>query len=214
VRPSRLIIENFKGIDLTNQPAGVDISRSCSGSNMIRDVPGKVRKRMGYYLKNTYDGAINGIYSFKDRLIVHAGSGIYADAEKIWDAAADGRSFAVAVGGEMWFLDGKRLLRIKEDGDKITASPADEGAYVPTVSLGRRPSGGGTALEPINLLTPRLTDSFLGTAEDTAYQLSFDELSDAAVSVRRMSAPEVWETLAEGADFSVDRVNIRIQTVI
>jgi len=205
VRSSRLIIENFKGIDLTNQPAGVDISRSCSGSNMIRDVPGKVRKRMGYYLKNTYDGAINGIYSFKDRLIVHAGSGIYADAEKIWDAAADGRSFAVAVGGEMWFLDGKRLLRIKEDGDKITASPADEGAYVPTVSLGRRPSGGGTALEPINLLTPRLTDSFLGTAEDTAYQLSFDELSDAAVSVRRMSAPEVWETLAEGADFSVDR---------
>ena len=45
---SILDVDRFLGVDYTNSPANVDKSRSPNGQNMIRDVPGKVRKCMGY----------------------------------------------------------------------------------------------------------------------------------------------------------------------
>lgn len=42
-------VSEFRGVDLYNSPTNVSPSRSPSAPNMIRDVPGKVRKRMGYH---------------------------------------------------------------------------------------------------------------------------------------------------------------------
>lgn len=55
-------IENFKGVDLTNSPTNVSPGRSPEAPNMIRDVPGKVRKRMGYKLDVKYDDEIYGVF--------------------------------------------------------------------------------------------------------------------------------------------------------
>lgn len=41
--------DNFLGTDFTNTGVSMEIYRSPNAPNMIRDVPGKVRKRMGYY---------------------------------------------------------------------------------------------------------------------------------------------------------------------
>lgn len=48
--PKRSIftIDNFLGVDLTNSGANIDDVRSPNAENMIRYVPGKVRKRTGY----------------------------------------------------------------------------------------------------------------------------------------------------------------------
>ena len=48
--PSRQIfnIENFLGVDLTNSGTNMDDMRSPNAENMVRLVPGKVRKRTGY----------------------------------------------------------------------------------------------------------------------------------------------------------------------
>ena len=70
-------IESFKGVDLTNAASNVDISRSPEAPNMIRDVPGKVRKRMGYYLDTEYDDFIHGVFHLNGERIVHAGSKLY-----------------------------------------------------------------------------------------------------------------------------------------
>lgn len=43
------ITDTFLGVDLTNTGANIDGYRSPNAPNMIRNVPGKVRKRMGYY---------------------------------------------------------------------------------------------------------------------------------------------------------------------
>ena len=45
---SQVKIDTFLGADLTNSPANADENRSPDCENMIRDVPGKVRKRMGW----------------------------------------------------------------------------------------------------------------------------------------------------------------------
>ena len=48
--PSRdiFVIDNFMGVDLTNTGSNIDETRSPNAENMVRYVPGKVRKRMGY----------------------------------------------------------------------------------------------------------------------------------------------------------------------
>ena len=42
------VIDNFMGVDLTNTGSNIDETRSPNAENMVRYVPGKVRKRMGY----------------------------------------------------------------------------------------------------------------------------------------------------------------------
>ena len=49
-----LIIDEFLGVDFTNSPANIDDNKSPNAVNMIRDVPGKVRKRQGYELIKTF----------------------------------------------------------------------------------------------------------------------------------------------------------------
>lgn len=41
--------DTFMGVDLTNTGVNIDGTRSPNAPNMVRHVPGKVRKRMGYY---------------------------------------------------------------------------------------------------------------------------------------------------------------------
>ena len=62
--PSRsvLTISTFLGADFTNSPAAVSENQSPNCKNMIRDVPGKVRKFMRYTKIAEYDGPVNGYH--------------------------------------------------------------------------------------------------------------------------------------------------------
>ena len=59
-------IETFKGVDLNSSPSNVEITRSPNAPNMMRDVPGKVRKRQGYERIAQFSGKrINGDFRFQ-----------------------------------------------------------------------------------------------------------------------------------------------------
>ena len=62
--PARSVstISTFLGADFTNSPAAVSESQSPNCINMIRDVPGKVRKCMGYHTVKDYKAKINGFH--------------------------------------------------------------------------------------------------------------------------------------------------------
>ena len=72
---SILNVDRFLGVDYTNSPANVEKSRSPNGQNMIRDVPGKVRKCMGYETVAQYPARINGVFARREDagFLVHAG---------------------------------------------------------------------------------------------------------------------------------------------
>ena len=55
VSKSILTIDTFLGCDFTNSPASVSEYQSPNCVNLIRDVPGKVRKAMGYEVLNEYN---------------------------------------------------------------------------------------------------------------------------------------------------------------
>lgn len=69
----------FLGADFTSDSTNVDDTKSPNCENMIRSVPGKVRKRMGYKYFNDYHEHIYGVHKFSvtNALIVHAGNKLY-----------------------------------------------------------------------------------------------------------------------------------------
>lgn len=71
--------ENFLGCDFTSDASTVDDTKSPDCVNMTRLVPGKVRKRMGYYSIANYGEQIYGVHKYTptDTVLVHAGNKIY-----------------------------------------------------------------------------------------------------------------------------------------
>ena len=205
-KSSRLVINTFLGADLTSDPANVELTRSPDCENMVRSVPGKVRKRMGWQTVATLTGRINGCHHPKEGgLLIHAGEGLWKfdgeTAQQVAEGLADERSASWLLGEYLVIADGSRLLL----WDGRAAAPASEHAYVPTVTIARAPSGGGQPYEELNLIGPAFRESFLGTATDTVYQLSFAQLDAAAVTAELLQTDGSRKTLTEGADFTVDR---------
>lgn len=201
------IIDYFRGVDLNNSPTNVDPSRSPAAPNMIRDQVGKVRKRMGYTTVATApDGArINGVHRLGEELLVHAGTKLYC-----WDGAetftelgamADAKSRSFVFDEKLYLLDGSAYQVY--DGETLAA--VSDSAYVPTIIISRDPTGGGTTYEALNMLGKAWTESFLGKADVTEYQLTATELGDEPVTAEVLNADGEWEARTEGTDFAVDR---------
>ena len=205
-----MVVDSFRGVDLLNSPTNVEKSRSPAAPNMIRDQVGKVRKRMGYRTVATApEGArINGVHYLGEERLLHAGAKLYrwTDGESgaVFEelgAMADARSVSFRFDDKLYLLDGTEY-RVY-DGTALAAVSA--GAYVPTVVISRNPTGGGTAYEALNLLGNKWTESFLGTAEDTVFQLTADGLDETPVTAEVLNADGEWVAKTEGTDFTVDR---------
>lgn len=204
------VVETFRGVDLNNSPSNVDKSRSPAAPNMIRDQVGKVRKRMGYETKVTAPGgaAINGVHHLLEETLVHAGTKLYrlSDTDGTWElteigAMANARSRSFVFDQKLYLLDGTTY----QVYDGTTLAAVADSATVPTIIISRRPTGGGQSYQGLNLLGRKWTESFLGTADATVYQLTTKDLAEDAVTARVLNADGVWEEKTEGTDFTVDR---------
>ena len=217
------IIEEFRGVDLNSSPTVVSKYRSPEAPNMMRDIPGKVRKRQGYEKLKHYDGQINGVFRLNDRIVIHAGDKLFlqnmdGDDTQLYEGMADTRSVGRQFNGKLFIFDGKKAICYGEF-EKDGQTPAEgeepekewkvvtleEKAYVPTIIISRKPTGGGTTLEPINLIGKKFKESFLGTAEDKIYQMTTDNLDEEKLKIRQLVKDGEWKDLEEGKDFSVDR---------
>ena len=194
--PGKYKIEYFRGIDISNQPSNVDRRRGCNGLNMIRDVPGKVRKRTGFFKHRQYAGRINGAFAFRDKLIVHSGEYLWLDGETpalLYGPVNDVLSDAKQLAGKLWFLDGRELLCY--DGEEV--KKASDGAFVPTVAISKDHTGPGVTYQPVNMLSKWRMDSFVGTAGSAAslrvYQLSYSGISPGdPVTAEKLDADGAW----------------------
>lgn len=200
-----LTIDEFYGVDLHNAPNNVDIHRSPNAPNMIRDVPGKVRKRMGYYKTGEFDGQINGVFFMDGIKIVHAGVKLYADNTVVYSDMNDTRGFAVVFDKKLYIFDGKTAIVYGKFDDVYAVKKLTDVAYVPTIVISRLPAGGGTVYEPINLISRAWKETFLADGTTKKYQLTEDELDSDKVKVRIMNSSGTWVNKTEGTDFTVDR---------
>lgn len=202
---SILTIDKFLGADFTNSPAAVSEYQSPNCPNMIRDVPGKIRKVMGYHTVATYPGKINGYHRLHGQAsgIVHAGTNMYHSGKVVYTGANNERSRSWQFDNKVYIVDGLNLLV----WDGTTVKKASEVAYIPTLTISKNPTGGGTQYEDLNLLQPGFTELFLGTADATAYQLTFGNLDATSVKVAVRDSSGNWVDKTEGVDFTVNRVS-------
>jgi len=200
-------IETFFGADLTNAPNNVAKNRSPSCPNMIRDEVGKVKKRDGIQLVKTYPAQINGVHFLHGtatKKIVHAGTKIYLDGEtpsELYSGANDSISVAKQMNGKLWILDGKKYLCF--DGSTITA--VENTGTIPVIIIARAPTGGGTVLQPINMLQKKRTEKFAGTVSDKIYQLTATNIDADTVTIEKMNVDGTFSPLTEDTHFTVNR---------
>lgn len=196
-----VILNNFVGADFTNDPSSVSQYQVTECENMIRDVPGKMRKCMGYHSVGKYNGRINGFHKFTaSKGVLHAGTCLYWNNDIIYFNMADEKSRSWKCGDNLIIADGSELLSF----DGTDAVPVSEIAYIPTVTISKNPSGGGTSYEDLNLLQPGFTELFLGTADDTEYRLTFGNLDKKEPLVYVMDQYGSWEEKECDVDYTVD----------
>ncbi|MCF2557605.1 hypothetical protein JQM64_08775 [Fournierella massiliensis] len=212
---SVFLADTFRGVDYTNEAGNVEVDKSPYAPNMIRDVPGKVRKCMGWYIYDELDGPINGRHKLitDSFSLIHAGTKLYkyepatesraAQKTMLYDGLADNRSHSWQLGGKLVIQDGKQLLIW--DGDSV--KPASEDAYIPTLTIGKPPAGGGQGYEAINLLQPKYTETFLSDGESKEYHMSLAPI-DAESTV------EAWTKNAQGAWESVTAFSVDYDTAV
>ena len=194
------IYQNFRGVDFRGEE--INLVRSPEALNVWKDYKktDSIRTRPGLKLVHKTDEKVYGVffYEAKDEkmCLVHAGSSLYkgiADENGVYGGwkllypIADSnlseedlkekelrraKSDAFIFNNLWYFKDGKHYLQY--DGTDIK----EVEGYVPTTSIGRKPAGGGTKYEDVNMLTDRRINTFLADGESTEYFLDVQNIQD------------------------------------
>ncbi len=207
--------ERFAGVDLTSAMTDVADQRSPNAPNMIADLDGFPKKRVGYTTIKNYGDRINGLHVFvtKDgtkKMLVHSGNRLYDGDKLIYSNMANARSVSFVYGGNVYFLDGKTYLCW--DGTSSTAVPVTQNAYVPTTAISMKPTGGGTDFEPVNLLQSNRINSYLVEESDasaTVFQLDTVAITS-VVKCEKRNSSGVWGVIT---GYTVDTANGKVTFV-
>jgi hypothetical protein len=202
-------IKKFRGINQNATPTQIHDSESPDMLNRVLDSKEATDTRFGYariFATSLGAGQINGMFQFKKQdgtkyFLIHWGTGLYtqsgsAQPVSIYTGLANAKSKYFTFGNYCYIFDGTNFLRT----DGVTTVDVSTVAYVPTLTLGRAPTGGGTNYENFNLLGTGFKDSFTSPGGVTTYQLSIPLLDATAVTAIVNGA-----ALVEGTDFTVNR---------
>lgn len=186
-------LRNFLGVDFANEETEVDPRRSPNAPNITADVAGRPEVRPGYETLLTTTGEkINGIHFHKDTMILHHGqkftvvtvdeNGAYALTSTEIASRGDSISQSFYMDGVTYFLTGSTYTQY--DGTAF----ADVEGYIPTTTIGRKPTGGGESYESVNLLTGYRKNSFTADGTSTVYQLDSKPLPGSAA----VATMKIW----------------------
>ena len=180
------IYSNFRGVDFRGEE--INLTRSPDSLNVWKDYKETqgIRTRPGMRQETSTD-FVWGIYFYNDEMIVHSGTSLYAtkktfdpeteemnfrnrQMELLYDGITEGVSAGFIFGNVFYFKDGTHYLQYSGDVCKEV-----EG-YVPTTTIGKKPDGGGSTYEDVNLLTGRRINTFRGDGESLDYYLDAQEI--------------------------------------
>ena len=163
------IYSNFRGVDFRGEE--INLVRSPDSLNVWKDYreTSSIRTRPGMKLNTDFSDPVYGVFFFNGVMLVHSGTKLYKVVNGTKTALFSGLNAALSnsfVYENVWyFKDGKHYL--KYDGTNI----GEVVGYVPTTSIGRKPEGGGTVHEDVNMLSGRRINTFLADGTSKAYHL-------------------------------------------
>ena len=193
----------FRGADFSTDPSLVESCRSPLCTNIVADGGGMPQKRLGYRTVQSLGDTVYGLFGAEFggtvKRLVHAGTKLYVWADDgtpavLLSGLPRRKSRAVFLAGKLWIVTGGGFYSYDgTEAKRVSAS----GAYVPTTTITRSPSGGGVSYEAVNLLTPYRKNAFQTDGKSVKFTL--DGEIDASGAVR------VWVWGEEVTDFTLDR---------
>ncbi len=167
--------------------------------NLIRKSAGTVTKRRGFTKKSLPfepDGQINAVYVYNDYTVYLAGSKLYClqgqtlRTHTLAFDTAGMRPFC--SGGYIFFAANGALIIYRPDGDSI-AYWSDSGCggglemYTPTIYIGNLPNGAGASYEGVNLLCPRVCETYQGDGESTVFTTHLEPVGEIEAYIKNES---------------------------
>lgn len=190
---------NFRGVDFSDNE--VALTRSPDSLNIWKNYKklGKcIETRPEIELVATYDNTIFGLFWYTvgntEMQIVHSGTKLYKvvgdTKEELFTGMMPSRSTAFVYNQMLYIKDGINYL--KYDGINI----GQVVGYIPTTSIGRKPSGGGAVYQDVNMLSAWRKNTFLADGESTEYYLDAQNID--------ADTPLVSVNGEETADYTID----------
>ena len=193
----------FRGADFSTDPSLVESCRSPLCTNIVADGGGMPQKRLGWRtvqnLGDTVYGLFGADFGGTVKSLAHAGTKLYVWADdgtptELLSGLPRHKSRAVFLAGKLWIVTGGGFYSY--DGTEAKRVSA-LGAYIPTTTITRSPSGGGVSYEAVNLLTPYRKNAFQTDGESVTFTL--DGEIDTSGTVR------AWVWGEEVTAFTLDR---------
>lgn len=163
-------IDSFMGVDFTSSPIEVDKRRSPNAKNVINN-NGYNETRNGYKILSKIGNRINGVWNIdtedSELFIVHSDTTLYECSSdfksftNILSGITDNRSKGIYFNGYLLIFNGTRAIVYGKFDGEYKAQFLDEVGYIPTTSIARDSSGGGTDYEKKNLMSPYRINTFI-----------------------------------------------------
>jgi hypothetical protein len=163
------IYSNFRGVDFRGEE--INLVRSPDSLNVWKDYKEteSIRTRPGMALYREMDDPVYGVFFYKDFVLVHSGNELYRLTDNhytlLWSGLNEAPSNAFVYEDIWYFKDGSVYLQY--DGETIE----EVEGYIPTTSIARKPSGGGTIHEDVNMLTRYRYNTFLADGKSKEFYL-------------------------------------------
>ena len=193
----------FRGADFSTDPSLVESCRSPLCTNIVADGGAMPQKRLGYRTVQSLGDTVYGLFGAEFggtvKRLVHSGTKLYAWADDgtpavLLSGLPRRKSRAVFLAGKLWIVTGGGFYSYDgTEAKRVSAS----GAYIPTTTITRSPSGGGGSYEAVNLLTPYRKNAFQTDGKSVKFTL--DGEIDVSGAVR------AWVWGEEVTDFTLDR---------
>lgn len=193
----------FRGADFSTDPSLVESCRSPLCTNIVADGGGMPQKRLGYRTVQSLGDTVYGLFGAEFggtvKRLAHAGTKLYAWADDgtpavLLSGLPRRKSRAVFLAGKLWIVTGGGFYSYDgTEAKRVSAS----GAYVPTTTITRSPSGGGVSYEAVNLLTPYRKNAFQTDGKSVKFTLDGEIDASGAVCA--------WVWGEEVTDFTLDR---------
>lgn len=176
---------DLTGVDFKNDESLVNLNRSPDALNVYKDYTGEgncIQTRPGYVELADFGEKINGFYIYDiGTALVHAGTKLYLwdtfpseaeDPEVLSSTMNNAKSSFFIFNDKLYINDGINYLVY--DG---TLRNVSQDAFIPTTSINRKPNGGGTMYQDVNVLQPKRINTFVGDGTSTEYWLDAVEIT-------------------------------------
>ena len=197
------VYSSFRGVDFRGEE--INLIRSPDALNVWKNYNNteRIETRPAMSLSTPFTEPVYGIFFYKDKLLIHSGNKLYKastdSTEVLYDGLNEAKSNSFIYDDIFYLKDGLNYL--KYDGESI----GDVVGYIPTTTIARKPMGGGTTFQDVNMLSPYRKNSFLADGASFSFFLDVINIDEDYVPIVTVN-----DEVVDASTYTVDYADGRI----